>query len=782
MTEPSSSSRSSEIPFAAPPAVPSTLPSTPSNRDPDKERETVAAKKTSGDLDGTSTSRIEGEGGEDDPSPRRPRQGAAASIAPGEESSTTHPAINQGPSISSGSNTNTKRPRLEYLGPVQSFPELEQARLDLNQRVQWFRDHPISSDHPIQFLDSTPTNNNNNTHLEGDDDEHSVDEKTSLAVPFWKTDPHTGRKKKFGRKTVPKCLFLECHTQHEQILLLNWWRSHTHDEQVQIQSYDQHHGLKRYYRAPNRSASPFQYAVQRYSGGGGGGGTDKNGTAVLDLVKEQERKVDREMRMESARALKLELGLVVEQRTQDDFIPTNTNTTTMEEGSGVPEALEKTETPSPTPRKYYKRTKRPLVAPNVMNAPLGFRAMQSTMDLMKRFDLSVDKLYCAEVVVLSTNNNHNNTTRCRLETCPYPALMNNFQFCALHKQNWWAREGAGLTNRGRGHLLLGPQYANRRTVDHIVASEGTYKRDPGACSCVGPLCHAIGWSAEMVRVPKDVALPETIRLGEKKVVKGRLVATRLAPWHFPPTSRMQLPDGSWKPLFGQKADKFVMPTYDITQFLKEPGMVEYQERKSMWLLPDWVYEMQAVEEGPMTLAELQRLDFRKQQKNLIRKAEMDAIVHQTLFQAHSEVTDKMDEIKKTYKKRRKPVEKSGKKKRKVVKAADSESLAGYPEDDDSDEESDRGHGGGNNEPTATSTQVAEAQPPGLLSNLPYAQGGAAGLLNHPHSALTHQQAHHLQAAFGVVHNPLLGDTTRLEDAANRAWGQYYTNSSLGRPF
>jgi hypothetical protein len=300
----------------------------------------------------------------------------------------------------------------------------------------------------------------------------------------------------------------------------------------------------------------------------------------------------------------------------------------------------------------------------------------------------------------------------------------------------------------------------------------------------------------MVRVPKQVPLPKQVVPGEHRDKDRPL---RLAPWHFPPQSRIQLPDGTWKVLFGTKPEHFVLPDYDISEFLKEPGMIEYQQRKSLWLLPEWVYEMQAAEQGPPTLAECQQAEFRTQQKKLMVQATMAILYHRDLIQSHSEATSKIRLMKKNYiHKKRVAVMLSPRKKRMTEGGAVFET--GVPEQGDiesprnegADDPSHRTENGSvpahstapnvpanpappnGDVPANPSPPVVPANPAppdtARIPNLFFAPGGAS---------LFGPQHAQLHATLGGLH-PYTADAARLEEAANRVWGHYYAN--YGRQF
>ena len=599
-----------------------------------------------------------------------------------------------------GSKTHSACPK-DILGPAESFPDLLHARMALNQRVPWFKDHPIPSNLPIKYRTSPPDFDWENAgHKEMDE-----------VFPFWKMT--NGRS--LGRKQIPKCLVLDSQSELERLVLINWWRSRTGDEQVEIAS---HQGLQRYYRAPKRSASPFLYAQKRY-------GKD---LYALDLVKEHEQRTDREARVELAKELEQAAASQKLERSNPQ---------------GEPTATQETSTAS---KKAVLGMKTSFVSCTLANAPLGFRAMQSTYDLVQRFNLSVDVLYCARTI----------TEECAIEDCVYPALDQNRGCCALHKQNWWVRKIGAQPQRRRGHLLLGPEYATRRTRDDIVVLDGSHRIKPVPCGCSSELCEAIGWSADTARVPKYCELPDGLVPGEHRDKDRPL---RLAPWHFPPSARLQLPDGSWITVFGPKPEDFVTPDYDISKFLEEPGMMEYQERKKLWQLPAWVYEMQEMEQGPPTLAEYQLAEIRKQQKMLMFNATVAALSHKNLIQSHSEVTAKVQVMKKNFMNQKRVAVILSPRKRRMTEIGTVLDTGTQEDDDDEDSRHER-------DEDRSHPESPHLAPPGMTHtpNLLFAPGGS--------SLLRPQQAP-IHATVGLY--PYSADTARMEEAATRVWGHYYAN-------
>jgi hypothetical protein len=117
--------------------------------------------------------------------------------------------------------------------------------------------------------------------------------------------------------------------------------------------------------------------------------------------------------------------------------------------------------------------------------------------------------------------------------------------------------------------------------------------------------------------------------GNDAEVSARSSVLRLAPWHFHPEHREFLPDGSWKlvdssrlsssndtdsesnPSLPKKWKGLPLPTYSPNDFLEEAVMVEYEARKSKEastadMPPSWCREYFKLEEGPSSMAELQR--------------------------------------------------------------------------------------------------------------------------------------------------------------------------------
>ena len=576
----------------------------------------------------------------------------------------------------------------------------------LNQRVPWFKDHPIPSNLPIKYIKAPHDFGWENAgHKEMDE-----------VFPFWKMT--NGRS--LGRKQIPKCLILDSQTESERLVLLNWWRSRTGDQQVEIASYQ---GLQRYYRAPKRSASPFQYAQQRYG----------KGLHALDLVKEHEQRTDREARVELAKEL-------------EQAASQKAHATALERSflQGEPAATPGTPT---APKKSVVGMKTSFVSCTLANAPLGFRAMQTTSDLVQRFNLSMDILYCARTI----------PEDCAIEDCVYPALDQNRGCCALHKQNWWVRKIGAQPQRRRGHLLLGPEYATRRTRDDVAVLDGSHRVKPVPCGCSSELCEAIGWSADTARVPKNCELPDGLIPGEHRDKDRPL---RLAPWHFPPNARLQLPDGSWIVVFGPKPEDFVSPDYDISKFLKEPGMIEYQKRKSLWQLPEWVYEMQDMEQGPQTLGECQVAEFRKQLKTLMFNATVAALSRKDLIQSHSEVNAKLQAMKRNYTdKKRVAVTLSHRKRR----LAETGAVLGTGTQETDEDENSRHE----EDEDCSHSESAHPSPPGMAGTpkLIFARNG---------SSVLRPQHTPLYATGGGLH-PYSTEAARMEDAATRVWGHYYAN-------
>jgi len=641
------------------------------------------------------------------------------------------------------SNTNPK----DILGQIDSFHDLELSRMDLNNRVPWFKDHLIPSSLPVKYIEYPP-----------DSDWESMGHKEMTQMfPFWKMN--NGRS--LGKKQIPRCLMLDSKTDKERLVVLNWWRSQTEDQQVKIRS---HEGLQRYYRAPMRSASPFQFAQQRYG----------KGLHALDLEKEHEHQADRKARVALAKELE-EQAAADRASTALAAVVTNDGD---EQDTNTDERTTTAQTTTTTVKNSIQGMKTIFVRPTVANAPLGFKTVQSTFDLVQRFNLSVDILYCARTI----------PETCIIKDCVYPALDQNRGCCALHKQNWWVRKMGCQPQRRRGHLLLGSEYATRRTVEDVIAPKGVHRVAPVPCGCNNELCEGIGWSADTVRVPKYYALPEGLIPGEHRDKDRPL---RLAPWHFPPDSRLQLPDGTWKILFGPKPEDFVCPDYDVSEFLNEPGMIEYQERKSLWMLPEWVYEMQAMEEGPLSLAEFQREEFRKQQKRTTQNAVTAALSHTQLIHSHSEANSKIQTMKKIRSEKRKrdsAIVRS--KKRRTMEETTEER-----DDDDRDMNNNHHHHQqGENDPnhhhhhnnhdddTDTHHHLSPTRVP-LNRHFLFSPAGPPPLVarNGPSmptttTTTTTTAAAAAAATFGGMHPYGPGtEAVRFEEAAHRVWGHLYAN-------
>ena len=150
----------------------------------------------------------------------------------------------------------------------------------------------------------------------------------------------------------------------------------------------------------------------------------------------------------------------------------------------------------------------------------------------------------------------------------------------------------------------------------------------------------------MARMPKGFEIPSSIVPNSHRDKDRPL---RLAPWHFPPQYRMQLPDGTWKLLLeGIKAEDFPPPDYDPRDFLKEATMLKYKARKSPFLLPDWVHTMRRLEEGPLTLDELLLSSLVQQRDDLLQSLVWQSVRHQELSQEHEQAESKLEEMKKLF--------------------------------------------------------------------------------------------------------------------------------------
>jgi hypothetical protein len=272
------------------------------------------------------------------------------------------------------------------------------------------------------------------------------------------------------------------------------------------------------------------------------------------------------------------------------------------------------------------------------HAPLGFRTHQTCYDLASRFELSLDVLYCARIEA--------DANICGVESCQYPALEQNRSCCALHKQNWWPRKSLDQVQKRRGYLLLGAEYAQRPGKSDIPTTREKGKFHPLPCQCSQKLCEGIGWSADTARVPKGTPLPSCIVPTISVRDKDRPL--RLAPWHFSPECRVQLPNGTWKLTFSNDEDDFPSPEYDLEDFLEEPGMVEYQARKSSFLLPDWVLAMKEMEEGPLSLHEYQYRELVIQRNRLLEGLASQSVEHQELSLTHQQASTKLELMKRTH--------------------------------------------------------------------------------------------------------------------------------------
>jgi hypothetical protein len=312
----------------------------------------------------------------------------------------------------------------------------------------------------------------------------------------------------------------------------------------------------------------------------------------------------------------------------------------------------------------------------------GFRCMASCQELADKLKLSCDQLYTANI---------EDNLQCKTEGCVYPAMCQNSGYCCRHRISFAPLSGK---ERGRrGYLLLGPTYT---------------KPNGRQCSCDDEICVSIGYSQSMTRF--DVSrLPEDLQADVwKKVMPESRKSACLAPWHFHPVHRVFLPDGSWKILEHRRTTIFKdpstdkdwiglpPPTYSVKEFLEEPEMIEYKERKSSNLLPSWVREYQKLEEGPFSPAEQQTNELWKQIDDYHSKLTTQALLFETKYFAlekdMEELQAKYDEkkhLKRRDKKRRKTkcprsttTKSPSNKKRKTGEVENNEEDEEEDEDDD----------------------------------------------------------------------------------------------------
>ena len=223
--------------------------------------------------------------------------------------------------------------------------------------------------------------------------------------------PTNGRK--LGARQIPLALLIDAKTEHDKLVVVNWWRGMTSAEQA-----EESKSLRAVYRAPTRS-------------------NDLLPSTFFDELKTGYKKpiIRGEMPMGS---------------------PDNGRAASMEQQN-----LQQTD--------YIRRSE--------MN--WTFRTISTAKELADNLSLPVPALYCAEL---------DGTHVCDVEGCHYPALLRNRAKCCVHCRNWYPKEG--YTRGGRGYLLLGPQYTNRKSFDPL-------------CVCGDETCNSIGYSSNMVRIPSS---------------------------------------------------------------------------------------------------------------------------------------------------------------------------------------------------------------------------------------------------------------------------------------
>mmetsp|Transcript_24817 Transcript_24817/g.71183 ORF Transcript_24817/g.71183 Transcript_24817/m.71183 type:complete len:251 (-) Transcript_24817:22-774(-) len=115
-------------------------------------------------------------------------------------------------------------------------------------------------------------------------------------------------------------------------------------------------------------------------------------------------------------------------------------------------------------------------------------------------------------------------------------------------------------------------------------------------------------------------------------------------------------------------------------------MIDYKNRKSLWLMPDWVRDMQAVEEGPLSLEELQRLDLYAQKQRLESVVAQSELRKEELSREKTQADTKIEHMKKNYIHKKKIA--NLRLARKAKKSRDNNE--GEVEEEDHDEEDEEG--------------------------------------------------------------------------------------------
>ena len=225
----------------------------------------------------------------------------------------------------------------------------------------------------------------------------------------------TGRK--LGARQIPMALLIDAKTDHDKLVVVNWWRGMSGADQA-----DESKELRTVYRGPTRSndklpATFFQDIETGYKKTGGrtgvGGGTTAVGTTLTSPTGTGDSKLFNEQQHQPQNERRTDLNWT-------------------------------------------------------------FRSVCTAQELAKNLSLPVAALYCAEL---------DGDNACDVENCTYPALLRNRSKCCVHCRNWYPKQG--YTRGGRGYLLLGPQYTNRKSFDPL-------------CVCGDETCNSIGYSSNMV--------------------------------------------------------------------------------------------------------------------------------------------------------------------------------------------------------------------------------------------------------------------------------------------
>jgi hypothetical protein len=206
---------------------------------------------------------------------------------------------------------------------IRSHPEFQLAKARLMERIPFFQKHPLTHVKrlkyykiPEEYIDT----------LDWDD-----------GAIVTKVFPNFGRGKSFGARQVPICFLRDAETIQEKLVVVNWWRGLTPDEQKELK-WD----MSCMYRAPTRSNSPLQLFHQN----------------PADFLKPRQATIQQQQQQPPPPP------------PPEKFISTTTSSTSS------------TQTQPP------QKTKPP---------PLCFRSMQSCQELAIRLELDVDALYCATI-------------------------------------------------------------------------------------------------------------------------------------------------------------------------------------------------------------------------------------------------------------------------------------------------------------------------------------------------------------------------------------------------